>query len=78
MDKECTVQDDSAFGPIVALACRNGFDFTLVFEQSILTLLPSVVYLVVCLPRIRYLWIENAKSLPNHALLWKLVSHSSS
>ncbi|KAL6836447.1 P-loop containing nucleoside triphosphate hydrolase protein [Trichoderma sp. SZMC 28015] len=37
----CAPTADAAFGPVVDAACRDGFDFTLVFEQSIFVLLPA-------------------------------------
>lgn len=37
---------DDSFGPTVKLeSCRNGFDFTLLFEESIFTILPAAVLL---------------------------------
>lgn len=36
------VQD--VFGPIVADSCQNGFDFTLLFEEAVLTVVPLVVF----------------------------------
>ncbi|VUC31530.1 unnamed protein product [Clonostachys rosea] len=39
-------QADDAFGPVVA-HCRQGFDFTLLFEQFILSAVPSVLVLLV-------------------------------
>lgn len=36
------VQD--VFGPVVASTCLDGFDFTLLFEEAVLTLLPLVVF----------------------------------
>lgn len=36
----CSPQADDAFGPQV-VACRQGFDFTLLFEQAILSAIPS-------------------------------------
>ena len=41
---------DNDFGPQVATSSRN-FDFTLLFEQSILSLVPSVIFLLCALPR---------------------------
>jgi len=69
----CRVHDDDNFGPFVASSCRQGYDFTLLFEQSILTILPSTIYFLASLPRIRYLWAEKVKLLPNPARVWKLV-----
>ncbi|RGP74273.1 multidrug resistance-associated 1 [Fusarium longipes] len=37
----CAASVDASFGPFVPPECRGGFDFTLVFEQSILVLLPA-------------------------------------
>ncbi|KAL7938200.1 P-loop containing nucleoside triphosphate hydrolase protein [Trichoderma chlorosporum] len=39
----CAPTADAAFGPVVDAACRDGFDFTLVFEQSIFVLLPAAL-----------------------------------
>ncbi|KAK7730403.1 hypothetical protein SLS53_009022 [Cytospora paraplurivora] len=44
--------DDKAFGPAVAHGCRGSFDFTLLFEQSIMSIGPSVVLIVLAPPRI--------------------------
>lgn len=41
---DCRLADE-AFGPAVSPACRT-FDFTLLFEQSILSLLPNGLLLV--------------------------------
>ncbi|UNI21624.1 hypothetical protein JDV02_007600 [Purpureocillium takamizusanense] len=42
----CAPTADAAFGPAVGAPCRDGFDFTLVFEQSIFVLLPAALLLV--------------------------------
>lgn len=49
---DCSVEED-AFGPIVAPSCLHGFDFTLLFEEGILTLGPIVV---VCLAASIRIW----------------------
>lgn len=36
------VQD--VFGPIVGESCLGGFDFTLLFEEAVLTIVPVVVF----------------------------------
>ncbi|KAL9488539.1 hypothetical protein ACSS6W_000816 [Trichoderma asperelloides] len=43
----CAPTADAAFGPVVDAPCRDGFDFTLVFEQSILVLLPAAMLVLV-------------------------------
>ncbi|KAL7922301.1 multidrug resistance-like protein [Trichoderma austrokoningii] len=42
----CAPTADAAFGPVVDAACRDGFDFTLVFEQSVFVLLPAAMLLL--------------------------------
>ncbi|KAF5559536.1 multidrug resistance-associated 1 [Fusarium napiforme] len=42
----CTSAVDASFGPFVGPECRDGFDFTLVFEQSILVLSPAALLLI--------------------------------
>lgn len=36
----CSIEVHDRFGPTVVSSCLNGFDFTLLFEESVLTLLP--------------------------------------
>ncbi|KAM7197149.1 P-loop containing nucleoside triphosphate hydrolase protein [Rhypophila sp. PSN 637] len=50
----CT--SDQRFGPAVSTDCRGGFDFTVKFEDTILSLLPSSVFVVLALARISYLF----------------------
>ncbi|RKK95508.1 hypothetical protein BFJ68_g14723 [Fusarium oxysporum] len=42
----CTFSADASFGPFVGPECRDGFDFTLVFEQSILVFSPAALLLI--------------------------------
>ncbi|POR31166.1 ABC transporter C family member 12 [Tolypocladium paradoxum] len=47
---------DGVFGPGVwGKGCRGGFDFTLAFEESILTILPAAVFLLLSAPRSAHL-----------------------
>ncbi|OAA72237.1 ABC transporter, transmembrane region, type 1 [Cordyceps fumosorosea ARSEF 2679] len=39
-NNSCTIDVERAFGPSVSSACLGGFDFTLLFEETILTILP--------------------------------------
>lgn len=48
----CSVADEDLFGPVVNASCRNGFDFTLLFEELILTLLPISLFLLAASVRI--------------------------
>ena len=36
----CSIDAEKAFGPAVAPSCLGGFEFTLFFEETILTILP--------------------------------------
>ncbi|KAJ5663804.1 hypothetical protein N7507_004535 [Penicillium longicatenatum] len=47
---EISCVNDASFGPIVK-GCRGDFDFTLKFEKIILSILPSVVFIALSVPR---------------------------
>ncbi|CAG8415715.1 unnamed protein product [Penicillium salamii] len=49
---QCSVELENVFGPIVASPCLHGFDFTLLFEETILTLLPLGLVLLAAAVRI--------------------------
>jgi hypothetical protein len=40
LDHHCSAAVEDTFGPTVAPSCLHGFDFTLLFEECILTLVP--------------------------------------
>lgn len=42
---ECSIDSDRVFGPAVQ-GCRSDFDFTLLFQDTILSILPSSVLLI--------------------------------
>ncbi len=67
----CRLVDDT-FGPSVG-RCRGGFDFTLLFEESILSLLPLVLLLGIVPLRILYLFKRSLKVTGRALLLSKLV-----
>ncbi|XXG97918.1 hypothetical protein Hte_004234 [Hypoxylon texense] len=46
--------NDESFGPTVQ-GCRGDFDFTLMFEKIFFALIPSAVFIAICLPRVVYL-----------------------
>ena len=68
----CSPSADTVFGPAVSQDCRGGFDFTLLFEQSILSLVPSLLLFVCALGRILHLSHAAVKTLPNYVHLIKL------
>jgi len=71
---ECSYGADNVFGPVVAAECRQGFDFTLLFEQSILSILPSSLFLLAIVPRFVWLHTAQIKTAPSIFRTTKLVS----
>ncbi|KAI1076073.1 ABC multidrug transporter [Whalleya microplaca] len=57
----CSSAVEDAFGPVVATSCLAGFDFTLLFEESILTILPLGVAVIWAFQRLFILSGETAK-----------------
>ncbi|KAJ5157304.1 P-loop containing nucleoside triphosphate hydrolase protein [Penicillium canariense] len=57
----CSAADEDVFGPIVDVSCQRGFDFTLLFEETILTLLPITVLFLLGALRIWTLRHASAK-----------------
>ncbi|KAF4624072.1 hypothetical protein G7Y89_g14101 [Cudoniella acicularis] len=49
-----TLCDDGSFGPTV-VGCRGDFDFTLLFEQSFLSIAPSSLFVLLCAMRLSVL-----------------------
>ncbi|PYI08532.1 P-loop containing nucleoside triphosphate hydrolase protein [Aspergillus sclerotiicarbonarius CBS 121057] len=47
---------DNSFGPYAGPGCRGGFDFTLQFEEIVMTLVPIAIFLAVASIRIWVLW----------------------
>ncbi|KAH0496963.1 hypothetical protein TgHK011_004301 [Trichoderma gracile] len=68
----CAATADAAFGPVVDAACRDGFDFTLVFEQSIFVLLPASLLLLVAPLRLLKLHKASVKVTDNVSRAVKL------
>ncbi|KAF2715991.1 putative ABC transporter [Polychaeton citri CBS 116435] len=61
---------DNRFGPGIGSGCRGGFDFTLLFEQAILSLLPTALFVLLALVRI--LQLRSRPSLRTQQ--WLLLS----
>jgi hypothetical protein len=72
----CAATADASFGPVVDAACRDGFDFTLLFEQSIFVLLPASLLLLVAPLRLLKLRKASVKVTDNVSRAIKLVSCS--
>jgi hypothetical protein len=65
---------ENRFGPAVGNKCNGGFDFTLLFEQSILTLGPAAIFLVAFPIRFAYLARKDARTALSRFRVVKLVS----
>lgn len=70
----CTPAADADFGPIVSQHCRGGFDFTLVFEQSIFVLVPGCIMILVAPFRLAVLLKRPHQVQPGKLRVAKLVS----
>lgn len=70
----CAPTADAAFGPAVTDECRDGFDFTIVFEQSMLVILPASLLLVAAPIRLAHLRNASVKVAGQRLRLAKLVS----
>jgi len=69
----CTAVDNS-FGPY-ASECRGGFDFTLFFEETVLTILPLAVFSLMVPVRVWYLLRRERKVVYGNLGIIKLVSY---
>ena len=70
----CTVVDEGVFGPQVTRSCLQGFDFTLLFEESILTITPVCIALIWLPFRIHSLWKSDSKVQRSWLYVLKVVS----
>jgi hypothetical protein len=68
----CSVIDDT-FGPYAG-DCRGGLDFTLLFEESILSILPLALVLLAAPLRLLHLYKGGVKVTQSPLLRLKLVS----
>ncbi|OJK00423.1 hypothetical protein ASPACDRAFT_1880763 [Aspergillus aculeatus ATCC 16872] len=71
MASSCSPAADNSFGPVIT--CLATFDFTLLFEQSILSIGPSAIFLLVVPWRFRSLYTANIKTVANKAHWRKLA-----
>ncbi|KAF2757243.1 canalicular multispecific organic anion transporter 1 [Pseudovirgaria hyperparasitica] len=79
MDNSSTercLEIDNTFGPYAG-SCRGGFDFTLYFEDTILTILPVVVLLILAPARLLYLRTTRPKVVRSRWRFVKLTGYAS-
>jgi ATP-binding cassette subfamily C (CFTR/MRP) protein 1 len=65
--------DDNGFGPFIKFPGKVTFDFTLLFEETILSILPSALFLLLIPPRILRLWRAPRKVTGSYLQTIKLV-----
>jgi len=70
----CPSTVDDSFGPWAGPNCRRGFDFTLLFEEAVLSIPISVLFLLVLPCQIRQLVKSDVKVVPSCFGLYKHVS----
>lgn len=68
----CALGMDDTFGPVVK-GCRDNFDFTLLFEQGIMTTAPAALLLLLIPPRIYQLNTFDLKTKINWVYWSKCV-----
>jgi len=64
---------DNLFGPAIH-NCQSDFDFTILFEQSILSIVPSALLLLYLPARVWQLWSKSSKARFNGIVLIKQVN----
>ncbi|KAL3429940.1 P-loop containing nucleoside triphosphate hydrolase protein [Aspergillus tetrazonus] len=65
----CRPEADNVFGPVVT-SCRDRFDFTLLFEQAILSMAPSALVLAASVYRLRVLYRQPSKTISAASVPW--------
>lgn len=81
MPLSCPIHEQAVFGPVVVASptCYNGFDFTLLFEEIFLSLVPNVIFTILLIFRVSFLLRRKPCTVANNRLghYWiKLVSIS--
>ncbi|TVY83108.1 ABC transporter FUM19 [Lachnellula suecica] len=73
MASDCLPANDNVFGPVVQ-GCRSGFDFTLMFEQTILSIGPAALLLLSTPPRLASLLRTTRKTISTQIRILKIVA----
>lgn len=73
MSSSCANAVDASFGPWAGSSCRGGFDFTLFFEQAILTIVPVSLFLLASPIRLYGLAKHKPVTCNNPVRILKLV-----
>jgi ATP-binding cassette subfamily C (CFTR/MRP) protein 1 len=67
--------DDNSFGPFLELPGKATFDFTLLFEETILIIVPSVILLLLIPLRTLRLWKSPRKVIGGYLQTAKIVGY---
>ncbi|KAJ5543476.1 Cyclic peptide transporter [Penicillium sp. DV-2018c] len=59
--QKCLASDEATFGPLVHSSCLGGYDFTLLFEETVLTIIPAVIACLLLGIRMRNLQGQSTK-----------------
>jgi hypothetical protein len=70
----CPISVDDSFGPWAGQDCRGGFDFTLLFEESILSIPLQCIFLIVLPVRVWQLAKSDRKVKASTQRTFKAVS----
>ncbi|TVY44829.1 ABC transporter, partial [Lachnellula subtilissima] len=73
MASTCQPLNDNVFGPVVQ-GCRSGFDFTLLFEQTILSIGPAALLLLSTPPRLLRLLQTTRKTISSRLRSFKALN----
>ncbi|KAH8696125.1 ABC multidrug transporter [Talaromyces proteolyticus] len=60
----CPSNADNVFGPLIISSCRGGLDFTLLFEEAILSMIPAAAFLIGATFQGLYLIRQQKKTVP--------------
>ncbi|KAM3509320.1 hypothetical protein MY10362_000655 [Beauveria mimosiformis] len=74
MNQTCGSPDDFSFGPSIN-SCHRGFDFTLFFEDTVLSLVPSAVFIPVACVLIAILARKKPVALPTNWYSFKIATY---
>ncbi|KAF7919657.1 hypothetical protein EAE99_008509 [Botrytis elliptica] len=69
---QSSVCTDDGFGPIIH-GCREDFDFTLLFEQSFFSILPSIIFILISSQKVYSLWTQPRRVSGTSTQFFKLL-----
>jgi ATP-binding cassette subfamily C (CFTR/MRP) protein 1 len=67
-------ENDNSFGPFLGVSGTTTFDFTLLFEETILTILPAALLLLLIPLRVLRLWKTPRKITSSNLRTVKIVT----